>query len=344
MYSELNAKPNNNGSFEAIDAAKFILAFFVVAIHTHPLENCGISLINNVYNFVVICAVPIFFMSSGYLLMNKIVSTSSGGADTTNDVLKKYLKKITFLYVIWTAIYLPVTIYHYVAEKFTCKESVIDFVKGFVFVGEHYNSWILWYLLATIYAILFVLALRKLHFNIKTICIAGFVVFVLSCLINAFVGYSGALPESALIVRKIISHTFVNGRVFRGFLYVPLGMMFNTKAVNTRAAALLTAFGFALGIAGEYTFEIVSEIAVAFFAAGVFLLLINVRLKPSNSYFKLRKMSTVIYFIHLYIYSAFEIFVWNGKQFGFIPFVAVSAISLIISFDYVQIRYKNKKS
>ena len=341
---ESNSLVKSKDSFEIIDLTKFILAFFVVAIHTHPLENCKVAIINNIYEFVVLCAVPIFFMSSGYLLMNKVSKSQTEQINgSMESVLSKSLKKMIRLYLIWTAAYLPITVYHYYSEGFTVTEAIVDFIKGFVFVGEHYNSWILWYILSSIYALIFILILNRFKLSIKAITAIGFVFFIGGCFINAFVAYNGSLPNILIAVQNIISSTIVNGRIFRGFLYIPLGMLFATKKTGRQLALTVAAIGFVIGIIGEYTITTLSDIAIAFFAFGIFSFLITISLKPSPIYFKLRKMSTVIYFIHLYVLSFFEFLVFHEKRLGFLLFAIVSVISLLISVAYVEIKYKKIK-
>jgi surface polysaccharide O-acyltransferase-like enzyme len=339
-----NVIKTGNRSYEILDLTKFILAFFVVAIHTLPLANCNVTIVNNAYNSVIFCAVPIFFLSSGYLLMNKIMNNdSSDVSECLNTVLGPYIKKIIKLYLIWNIVYLPFAIYIYVVEKNTVLGAVANYLKGFFLIGEHYDSWALWYLLSTVYALFFVLILNKLGLGIKKIAIIGFVAFLIGCFINAFAAYQGNLPNALLFIKKAISYTIVNGRLLRGFFYLPAGMALREKELGKKVSVVFIVAGFLAGVFGQYTVNLISEVAIAFFSLGLFGLLIGIRLKPSGVYFHLRKMSTVIYFIHLLVFGIFEILIWHEKRFGLITFLIVSAISLIIAFIYTQIRYGKRK-
>lgn len=59
-------------SYKGIDLFKFFAAIVVIAIHTNPFEKCNIELIVRCYNFLQVCAVPLFFLFSGFLLGERL--------------------------------------------------------------------------------------------------------------------------------------------------------------------------------------------------------------------------------------------------------------------------------
>ena len=133
----------------SIDFTKFIMAIFVIAIHTHPLEPVTNKFILNFYNELVGLAVPFFFITNGYLLFkNKDIKSSSEMIAT----VKKFAIKMAKLYIMWSAIYLPLAIYDYISQGRSVIKSVVTYIGKLVLVGDHYLSWPLWYLLSAIYA------------------------------------------------------------------------------------------------------------------------------------------------------------------------------------------------
>jgi peptidoglycan/LPS O-acetylase OafA/YrhL len=126
------------------------MAIAVVAIHTHLLENCKNDIIIKIYSSIVELAVPFFFLTSGFLLSAKM----SFSFNKKNDIIrtKKQTKKIVKMYILWTLIYLPLAVYHLLSSETSPVRATLIYIKGFIFVGEQYNSWPLWYLLSTIYA------------------------------------------------------------------------------------------------------------------------------------------------------------------------------------------------
>ena len=64
--SALASKQASNNS---IDLVKLLMAVCVVAIHTEPLINCNNSFVQSICDSIVRCAVPFFFLASGFLLL-----------------------------------------------------------------------------------------------------------------------------------------------------------------------------------------------------------------------------------------------------------------------------------
>jgi surface polysaccharide O-acyltransferase-like enzyme len=137
------------------------MAFAVIAIHTHPFENCENKNFLNGYNILVNLAVPFFFLASGYLLAVKMEYPY--GKDLTR--LKEQLLKIIKMYLTWTLIYLPMAVYNFISSGTSFIKSVCLYIRGFVFIGQQYNSWQLWYLLSTIYALIIIGVILKLKQN-----------------------------------------------------------------------------------------------------------------------------------------------------------------------------------
>ena len=54
-----------------------------------------------------------------------------------------------------------------IAAGVPLRNSVLMYIRGFFFWGEQYNSWPLWYLLSTVYALMLILLLlrRKLSYR-----------------------------------------------------------------------------------------------------------------------------------------------------------------------------------
>lgn len=100
--------------YAAVDIAKYVSALLVVAIHTYPFLE--ISETFNTLFIAIVCrlAVPFFFVSSGYFLFRKLNGTKKQNLNR----LKKYLWRLISLYLVWTVIYIPYTIWNYMSEGF----------------------------------------------------------------------------------------------------------------------------------------------------------------------------------------------------------------------------------
>lgn len=314
-------------NYNCIDAAKVIMALFVVAMHTEPLINCSDPIIPVIWECIVRCAVPIFFLSSGFLLEKK------AGISDAHDVILKHLRKTIKLYLAWTVIYLPLAICNFRSAGTSFIKSVIFYVRGFLLVGENYNSWMLWYLLSSIYSLLFILLLHKHRVKPLHIAIFGGILFLVGLSITEFVSLESTFPPSISLAQKLISYTITSGRIFTGFLYIPLGMLIARKEhISSLLGAILTVIGFV----GNYFFDgFAGEALLAVCSTGLFIVISNIQLKDSPVYPIMRKISTVVYFIHMYVWTFYYTLVYGQKTFGWDSFFVVSILSVAIALVYI---------
>ena len=86
------------------------MAIVVIAIHVQPFEGYSRTMLLDVYNLLCGCAVPFFFMYTGYFMAQKILCANY---ELQFIVLKRYMKKLSYLYLFWTVVYLPLTVWGY---------------------------------------------------------------------------------------------------------------------------------------------------------------------------------------------------------------------------------------
>lgn len=149
---------------------KFVMAIVVVAIHTRPELSFSSPVVVGLFEAVYTIAVPFFFMASGFLLFRKISLPLNEEGELR---IKSYLKKICKLYLIWTVIYLPLTVYGFYQDGLPLLKSIAIFFRNILLIGENYMSWPLWYLLALIVAVGIIYALLKLKLSKNWIVVLG---------------------------------------------------------------------------------------------------------------------------------------------------------------------------
>ena len=211
--------------YNNIDLIKFIMAFAVVAIHTNPLVDCKNDIVQIVYNNIVNMAVPFFFLTTGFLLSERM-SFSNKASDIS--ILGHYIGKILKMYFIWMVLYTPLTIYHVFDKNISLKKAMSTYLQGIFFTGEQYNAWPLWYLLSTVYTLCIVILLLKLNASKNSFLIVSIIFSVISIGISWIAGIESS-KYSVEIVQNMIAHTVYNGRIFRGMIFIPIGMCFNFK-------------------------------------------------------------------------------------------------------------------
>ncbi|MBQ3118953.1 MAG: acyltransferase family protein [Clostridia bacterium] len=291
-----NIKKN---TYNTIDLFKFIFSLFVVAIHIPPFTSVSTPL-HFFTLYLSRLAVPFYFICSGYFLFKK--STSN---------IYKYVYRIFKLYVIWSIIYLPCVLHSAIVNKANIAITLTKWFKSFVFVGSYIH---LWYLLATVVAVLIVAFCLKMRLSIKSILILSCIFYIIGLIPQT---YSFLLDpirkcESIFLLLKFIQKIIVTTRngLFEGFLFISLGMLFARKYLSIKikhAAILFLASMFFLGcelivvrFAGwARAYDLFIFLAPASFF--LFYIVKTKQLKNRAIYTKLRTLSSLIFFSHLLI-------------------------------------------
>lgn len=206
--------------FSYVDYMKLLMACFVIGIHTWLSSACQNEVATKILNLLFSIAVPYFFICSGFFLFRNDERVD------TNHRMIQYAKSIISMYVIWTFIYLPFTIYSYYADGLNFRQGTLAFLRGFLFIGEHSYSWPLWYLLALIIAVVLIYGMRQLHFKPLSIAIVGSVMFFLGHYIN-YLHTNGLDFMGTKRVIDLYFKIFQNTRngLFLGLFYVSLGLV-----------------------------------------------------------------------------------------------------------------------
>ncbi len=148
MSSIVKAKRVN---YPDLDLMKLVMAFFVVEIHAHPFT--GNPAAETFVGGFVDLAVPFFFVASAFLCFKGLCVEDFASADSKASMrVRKTTGKLLRLYLTWTVLFLPVTVFGDLLYGKGLLASVASFVKGTLFVGENFCSWPLWYLLASVVA------------------------------------------------------------------------------------------------------------------------------------------------------------------------------------------------
>ena len=325
-------------AFHSIDLCKLLMSFCVVATHTNPLYNCKNIIALNLYNSLVTMAVPFFFLASGFFLGQKMEYPFC--FENSINKIKQYLLKITKLYLIWNIVYLPLAIYEYIQDKTSVFRSFLIYLRGLFFIGEHYNSWILWYLLSTIYTLIIILILMKLKVKPKRMIMVGIALYIFGMGISYLLNYEGQMSGISLIIQKLFRYSIGSGRIFSGFLYIPIGMILSKRKISKKIAWIMLLGGLFLNICIKN--ESITSILLAISTIGLFIVVEDIRLRNSKVFSFLRKMSTVIYFIHLYVWTCYYCVIYKEKTYGMDSFFVTLIISILIAILYILIKNEIK--
>ena len=311
---------NIRKKYNAIDITKFLLAIIVIFNHTVSIKEFNL-IIQEILNILMKAVVPFFFIASGFLLGKKIIHNP----DKEKEIIIEYIKKALKTYILWTIIYLPITVYN-----FTIMEGIVNFIKNFIFRGENYYSWPLWYMLGTVYAgIIYFLIYKVKRIKNKSLIIA-FVFFAVSIIVNLLISnkeeFRGIIYSCINIIEKLIA----SGRILSGVAYTIIGTYIARN--HTNLAIIKPIILLLIGILLEVILPShINEIGVLIYVVMMFLIILNIKLKDNKVYLILRKNSTIIYIIHMIICFIYTLIFREFPYYGLDQFIFVTVISLIIA-------------
>jgi hypothetical protein len=125
---------------------------------------------------------------------------------------------------------MPLAVWEYMTNKSAWYIDVLLYIRGLLFVGEHFNSWILWYLLSALYGLLIIRLLIKRNKSITCILIYGAIIYVFGHNMVIFCGIENSeLPRLAVIMQKALSGV---GRLATGVFYISLGLWLSYKKIE----------------------------------------------------------------------------------------------------------------
>lgn len=174
----------------AIDIAKLIASFLVVAIHTQPFLQ-----INEILNFVFVdiiarIAVPFFVVSTGFFVGKRVcyVDDKISELKKSRTAVLKSACKILRMYIIWSVLYLIVLIPNWIETDWFSFIAFVDWGIVFFTKGSYYH---LWYLASMCYA-LFLLAIILPILKKRIIYILSIVLWFVEAINH---GYRMLLPS-----------------------------------------------------------------------------------------------------------------------------------------------------
>ena len=154
--------------YNAIDAFKFLSAILIIALHVNPFKGISEPLALIFRNMVSIIAVPFFFTTSGFLFFKKLNASKN-----QTEVVKNYVLRLLKMYLTWSLVYFPFVVLEWVSEGV----NVLTYLRDFFFEGSYST---IWFLNASIWAVLFVYFLYK-KLNLKQVFLISFIFYMVGC-------------------------------------------------------------------------------------------------------------------------------------------------------------------
>lgn len=173
--NKITLKLSDKTEFYAVDFFRLVFVIGIAAIHIfyQDVDNIWYYFIVNV---LARLGVPFFFLVSGFFLQKKLDDFGK---------IKTYLFRIMQLYLVYTLLYLPQTIYKYIEGGNSLLSNILDFIRNFFLTGSYTQ---LWYFVGLMVATLLLYWLvKKLGLSDKKIAILVLVLYVIGTVMNAYI-------------------------------------------------------------------------------------------------------------------------------------------------------------
>lgn len=296
--------------FKGVDVMKFMMSLCVILIHVIPFSNGWSPM--KVIEYVISLAVPFFFVSSGFLLQNKI---EKKGDDSSCPTIKKYAFRIWKMYFCWIAIYIPLCIWGFrFDENHTIIEYGIIQIRSFLFMGEIKYSWPTWYLYSLGFAAVFLLLAKRYRMPLKLILICGLLGVICQYIYSHF----------SLVGTTKFACTSLS-RILTGSGYLMIGVFLRKRIDCIKPLYVICAYVISIGLfATNLPFsDFIGSFAI-FGTAFLMKIKCNERIAEG-----MRGESLWIFLIHMYVLTPFAL----NEVFPnpWLLYIVVSLICIIIA-------------
>ncbi len=328
----------NNITYNGLDIAKFFFAVCVIVIHTDLPLPASLSIL-------LPLADPVFFAISGFLLFSKLLSPST---EHEFDIFNRYCVKMIKIYLAWSIVYLPISIYEYAIWNTGIIKGVLFYIRDFFCVGGHYYSGQFWFVLSCIYGIALISFLRKKQYSVEKILIFGIFALLFYCMIDDYIIKETFQTPLLTVIQQLISLTIRNGQLFVGFYYLVLSMV--ATKYNKKIPSILV-WGVCIGAFLIYAATdcnlLITELCLSITAICLTIGLSRITLSDHKIYIWLRRTSLIMFYSHNFI-----VFIWlialnpkNTHSFGstcfLITLICTSILACIVNLIHEKLDKNN---
>jgi hypothetical protein len=317
-------------NYNMVDLIKWICSIFVIAIHSRLfLDTSSTNLAAAWLSYPLFqSAVPFFFIVSTFFIGKKIIWNQN--SNENYEVLEKNALRMLKMYLIWILIYLMPTTYQVFTkvDTLSAKEKIWYLVLT-IFMGGNIYSAHLWFLLGfgiSLSIILF--ACGKKLSNLKWVFISSIVMYG----IRVFAGVTPIQTDDKFFGLILETFQFL---LFSSLFYCVIGLVFAKyeifffERIKLPVKVILLIMGYLLSIAfpSAPLSQIVLHLALP-------LLMLSIRTKGNKVFLIFRKLSTVVYLIHMLVLTILTNI--TGEKLGTTLFLLTVIVSNILALIYIM--------
>ena len=301
----------------SLDTLKLICAIFVIFIHTPQPEVWA-----NYITPLIRCAVPIFFMISGYFTYGK------------KDLKITIQRRIKQLLTIFSVVFILYFLFSLIANgKDSLQHLSILLSYNFILFNSVPYSMHLWYIIAYIYVLLIILLVD--HFNLyKWLIFITPLLFLTALIMGKY---------SEIILGYCFPTNYTRNFLFTGLPFFTLGMIIKKakQLPNIYVAGILCIIFYISGIIEVVCVKNLGDLfaSTIFLSLAIFILFINIKQMKDNVFSKAgREKSLYIYLLHFVIATAITLL---SNKYTHLPyFSALTTLGVTLILIYILRRLK----
>lgn len=220
-------------NYDSVDAAKFVLSIFVVAIHVRPFDAYAVY-----FRPILRAAVPLFFLMTSYFFFNHHKNLS--GLEERVLHIEKYVSRNLRLYLFWMLIFLIPTIRYRQWFSSGILNGFVLWARSF-FTGSTFIA--SWFIMAAVIATVLVAVLSRYLSN-RSQLLFSLMSFCVCCLMS---NYGNTAYMQAHMSVFVQSAGFSYNSYWVALFWVVVGKMLaersQDKALSAKTLSLLGLVG-----------------------------------------------------------------------------------------------------
>ena len=301
----------------SLDSLKFLCAIFVIFIHTPQPE-----IWEDYITPLIRCAVPIFFMISGYFTYGK------------KDITHTIHKRIAQLLKIFGIVFIFYFVFSLIANgKDSLKHLSVLFSYNFILLNSVPYSMHLWYISAYIYVLLIILLVER--FNLYK-----WLYFITPILLLSVLTIG---KYSEIILGNCFPTNYTRNFLFTGIPFFTLGMIVKKakQLPNIYISGVACIVFYILGYIEVLYVKNLGDFyaSTIFLSLSIFVLFTNIKQVKDNIFSRVgREDSLYIYLLHFIIAAGIT---QLCNTFSYLPYFS-TLITLLLTLIFIYILRKLK--
>ena len=310
---------------------KMLMAVIVVCIHITSEFNYSKEF---PYLYFFELAVPSFFVASGFFLQNNFFKKD------VLSVCRKQFVRVFKMYAFWALIFVLGYFFIDVVTGFFSVADIKSVMLKVLFSGNNLPYAVqLWYVYSLMLSILVIWGWKKMNLRILWLWVLSIILYCLRTNIEGVFAIEAPVFLKKIVALYIYLYHDHKSFLFEGLACVTSGMLIREYLYDSISSNKRFISGVGIIIVSMFaSVYIPVKLYPLLSAVGFFMVFVSMKLEDNPLYPKLRRLSTLVYLLHLWTLYAVKKYVCPYLSFDPVlvyPLVIIS--SLFVAWLYMKI-------